>query len=410
MKQKAILLIDMQSFYASVEKVDFPQYKDRPLIVSGDPERRSGIILAACPLAKAYGIVTAEALWQAKEKCPDVIIMKPRMQRYIDVSIEITAIMKKFTDLVEPFSIDEQFMDVTGSQRLFGDPFQIAQKVQSEILRGTGIYARCGIGPNKVLAKMACDNFAKKNDNGIFRLDETNLEKELWPLPIGKLFGVGHKMEYHLRRLAIHDIGRLANYPLEILKKRWGINGEVLWRTAHGIDAAPVTVKTHEKQKAIGHHMTLPRDYEQYEDIKVVLLELCREVARRAGKKKYIGSTVSIGARSADFDNPSGFHSQTKLPFLSNFDMDIYNEGIKIFNKNWDRHPIRSIGVTLSGLQTAEVVQMNLFNDIEKRLRLSEAMGKIENKYGNTALLRASSLMSAGQVFERAKKIGGHYK
>lgn len=157
-----ILLVDMQSFYASVEKAEAPHLKNRPVIVSGDPERRSGVVLAACPLAKRYGVKNAERLWEAQAKCPDAVIVRPRMQRYIDVSVMITELFERYTDLVEPYSIDEQFLDVTGSRRLFGDPFTIAKSIQQAIMREFGIYARVGIGPNKALAKMACDHFAKK--------------------------------------------------------------------------------------------------------------------------------------------------------------------------------------------------------------------------------------------------------
>ncbi len=269
--QRIIFLVDMQSFYASVEKVRDSSLQHQPVIVAGDPERRSGIVLAACPLAKKHGITTAETLGSALYKCPEVQVVRPHMQLYIDVSIQISKIMEQFTDLVEPFSIDEQFMDVTGSRALFGDQFEIAKKVQAKIMMDTGIYARVGIGPNKILAKMACDNFAKKNKDGIFRLDQNNIDK-LWKLSVGKMFGVGSKMKRHLNGMGITTIGGLANFPVKLLRKRWGINGEVLWRSANGIDYSPVTVKTHDQQKAVGHHMTLPRDYNDLDEIKVVLL------------------------------------------------------------------------------------------------------------------------------------------
>lgn len=162
MNERAILLVDMQSFYASVEKVEAPHLENVPLIVSGDPERRSGVVLAACPLAKKRGVQNASRLWEAQEKCPEAVVVRPRMQRYLDVSVMITELLEQYTDLVEPYSIDEQFLDITGSLTLFGSPHEIAQHIQTTIMNQTGIYARVGIGPNKVLAKMACDHFAKK--------------------------------------------------------------------------------------------------------------------------------------------------------------------------------------------------------------------------------------------------------
>ena len=410
MREKVIFLVDIQSFYASVEKVEHPELHHKPVIVSGDPERRSGVVLAACPLAKKWGVQNAERLWEAQQKCPQAIVVRPRMQHYLDVSIQITNILNRFTNLVEVYSVDEQFLDVTASRRLFGDPFSIARNIQKAIQEEVGVYARVGIGPNKVLAKIACDNFAKKNENGLFQLDFDNIKREMWPLPVGKMFGVGSRMNQHLQRMGIRTIGHLANFPLNILKKRWGINGQVLWQTANGIDYSPVTVKTHDQQKAIGHHMTLPRDYDTFQDIKVVLLELSEEVARRSRLKHYMGNTVSVGVRGADFDFPTGFHRQMKLSSPTNFDMDIFRPACRLFQKYWDGSPIRSVGVTLSQLQPANHYQLNLFDFQLKKENINKALDVVYAKYGPTAIIRASSLTEAGQAYHRAEKIGGHYK
>lgn len=409
MMQRIIFLVDMQSFYATVEKVRDSSLQNKPVIVAGDPERRSGIVLAACPIAKKFGITTAETLGTAKLKCPEVAVVRPHMQLYIDVSIQISKIMEQFTDLVEPFSIDEQFMDVTGSQKLFGHQFEIAKKVQKQIMEDTGVYSRVGIGPNKILAKMACDNFAKKHQDGIFRLDKSNID-QLWKLPIENMFGVGRKMKNHLNNLGIFKIGGLAKYPLDLLKKRFGVNGEVLWQTANGIDYSPVSVKTHNQQKAVGHHMTLPRDYKNLEEIKVVLLELCTEVARRCRAKGYMGVTVSCGVRGANFDDPTGFYRQVTLPVPTNYDLDIFNAAFKLLQQFWDHEPIRSLGVSLSKLQPSDHYQIDLFDNYVQKEGLNDAFDAIWNKYGRTALYRASSLTNAGQASERAIKIGGHYK
>ncbi|WP_170007561.1 DNA polymerase IV [Bacillus fonticola] len=408
--EKVILLTDMESFYASVEKADNPKLQGKPVVVSGDPERRSGIILAACPRAKKYGVKTAEALWQAKMKCPGVVVIRPRMQRYIDVSVQITKILEQFTDLVEVFSVDEQFLDISGSLRLFGDDWTIASKVQQAIKSETGVYARVGIGPNKILAKTACDNFAKKNEEGIFKLHHDNFRGHMWPLPIGKMFGVGGRMEKHLQSMRIYTIGDLANCSVSVLTKRWGVNGQVLWQTANGIDHSPVKLGTHSQQKAVGHHMTLPRDYYLLRDIFVVLLELCEEVARRARAKKYRGWTVSVSSRGADFKNPTGFHRQAKLSFATNFGTDIYRVATQLFRKNWDGFPVRSLGVSLSQLEPSETVQLSLFPDSSKKEDLHQAIDAVRGKYGVTSIVRGSSLTSAGQAFARAEKIGGHYK
>lgn len=294
-KEKTIFLIDMQSFYASVEKAAHPEFRNKPLIVAGDPARRSGIVLAACPIAKRYGVKTAERLGEAVRKCPEVVVIRPHMQEYINVSLQISAILERFSDLVEPYSIDEQFMDVTGTLALFGGhPHTVARKVQAAIGRETGVYARIGIGPNKVLAKMACDNFAKHNAQGIFTLDHHNKRDKLWTLSIDKMFGVGSRMNRHLRRLGIHTIGELASFPLERLKQIWGVNGHVLWMTANGYDYSPVNPTTYDLQKGIGHHMTLPRDYEKAEDIRVVLLGINIKICVHKTKKPLIAWKNSV--------------------------------------------------------------------------------------------------------------------
>lgn len=409
--EKVIFLVDMQSFYASVEKADHPELKDYPLIVSGDPERRSGVVLAACPLAKKHGVKNAFRLWEAQMLCPEAVVVRPRMQRYLDVSIKITEILERYTNMVEPYSIDEQFMDLTGSQLLFGTPLEIAKKIQKDIMAETGVRARCGIGPNKVLAKIACDNFSKKNSDGIFELNETNMRQHMWPLPVGAMFHVGSRMEGHLRRLGISTIGRLANYPLEILKKRWGVNGQVIWEIANGIDVSPVSPHSHSGQKAIGHAMTLPRDYEDFEtEIKVILLELSEEVCRRARASGVAGFTVSAGSQGGDYDAPSGFYRQMTLLNPTNSTLEVYHAAKKLFIKFWDGQPVRRLSVNLSNLSSDKIYQLSLFSNNELKRKIGYTMDSIKQRYGSDAIIRAVSLTEAGQAVERSRKIGGHYK
>jgi DNA polymerase-4 len=300
---RVIFLADCQSFYASVEKAAHPEYANKPLVVAGDPERRSGIILAACPIAKRHGVKTAESLREALAKCPDLVVMKPRMQTYIDVSLQITAILEDYTDLVEPYSIDEQFADVTGSVKLFGDPMEIAKAVQSRVLQETGVFTRVGISENKVLSKMCCDNIAKKNETGLFRMTKADLPNVLWKLPLNSMFMIGSRMLAHFHSMNIHTIGDLAQTDLGELKrlmrrkmgKQSDIHAEVLWRIANGHDDSPVDPFTHRAvQKAIGHQMTLPRDYRTLQDIKVVLLGINIKICVHKAKKPLIAWKNSV--------------------------------------------------------------------------------------------------------------------
>ncbi|MBM7839532.1 DNA polymerase-4 [Alkalihalobacillus xiaoxiensis] len=412
-RQKAVFLVDMESFYASIEHVENPQYDGKPLVVSGDPNRRSGVILAACPLAKKKGIRNAERLYEAQQKCPDVVVVKPRMQRYVDVSLEISRILGTFTDQVEPYSIDEQFMDVTGSQRLFGIPHDIAVKVRDEVQRITGIRTRIGIGENKVLAKLACDNFAKKNKSGIYLLSRDTIDLDLWGLPIEDLFGVGRKMAVHFRNMGIRTIGQLAKTDGEHIKKKFGLHGQVLWMSANGVDYSPVTREAHAKRKGFGNGMTLPRDYVKKEEIQVVLLELCEEVCSRARKAGKMGSTVSLSLNGASYVEKRGFHRQMTLPIETNITMELFQAACQLLNRYWDGFPIRRLSIGLTNLQSDQNWQMSLFNDNESRDRLSQigyTMDDIRHKYGKVAIQRASSLTKASQLLDRSKKIGGHYK
>ena len=405
---RTIFLVDMQAFYASVEKVSQPELQNKPVIVAGDPKQRSGIVLAACPLAKTFGVKTAEPLWKAKAKCPELKVVQPHMSLYINISYQITKILEQYSDLVEVYSVDEQFVDVTQTIHLFGTKERMAKQIHDEILDSIGMESRIGIGSNKVLAKMACDNFAKKNKTGIAELNENNLESLLWPLPIDALFGVGSRMRIHLTSMGLHTIGNLAQYPVKWLKKRWGINGEMLWRLANGIDQSPVVPRTHQTQKAIGHHMTLPRDYYTRDEIYVVIKELAEEVARRVRKQNYLGLTVSIQVQSNSFQEKQGFNRQMTLTDPTQLGRVINSVAKKLFDQHWSGYPVRALGISLAQLMPKVERQLSLFDDPTTEEHLALLIDEIKEKYGLTAIMNASSLLKAGQARVRATKIGGH--
>ncbi|WP_248926426.1 DNA polymerase IV [Paenibacillus hamazuiensis] len=409
-KPRVIMMADCQSFYASVEKAAHPEYENRPVVVAADPEFHSGIILAACPIAKQWGITTAERLGEALRRCPELVVVRPRMQEYIDVSLQITKILESFTDLVEPYSIDEQFVDVTGSLRLFGTPLDIAKAMQERIRVETGVYTRIGISENKVLAKMACDNVAKKHPTGLCLMPKTEMERMLWPLPVNKMFMVGSRMTRHLNRMGIYTIGQLAVTPIEKLRKKWGVNGEVLWRIANGIDDSPVDPYTHRQMENIGHNMTLPREYAAWDEIKVVLLELTELACRRCREHGVMGNTVSVGCSGSISGRSSGFHRQMKLPDPTYVTEEVFEAACRLFRKHWDGEPIRRIGVSLDGLTSDQQYQLTLFDNRVQKMALARVTDGIKQKYGDASIMRASSATKAGQAQDRARKIGGHYK
>ncbi|WP_018924393.1 DNA polymerase IV [Salsuginibacillus kocurii] len=401
-----ILLVDMQSFYANLEKVRNPSLASKPIVVAGDPNIRSGVILAACPLAKTWGVETAEPLWQAEQKCSDLVVVRPRMEYYLHASIRIAEVLEGFAARVEPYSVDEIFVDISGSPT----PFALMHDIQQTVERTVGVAARIGCGSSKVLAKMSCDHFAKKHPDGVFQLTEENLKEKLWPRAIEDLFGVGRRMARNLRNIGIRTIGQLARTPVEELRYQWGINGEVLWRHAHGIDDAPVTPDTHIRRQAIGHHMTLPRDYKRWEEIRIVLRELSEEVARRVRANGYSGDLISVSSQGGSEAELEGFQRQFTLPFATDDGQSIYNKAASLFQTHWQGGPVRSLGVSLGHLSSSRTQQLNLLFTIPDRHALNTVRDQITSKYGPAALINAASLQAGGQAKHRAEKIGGHYK
>ncbi|MBB3109522.1 DNA polymerase-4 [Paenibacillus phyllosphaerae] len=417
--KRTVLLADCQSFYASVEKAANPSIRNKPVVVAGDPKRRSGIILAACPTAKAYGVTTAESLRDAVKKCPELVVALPRMRHYIDMSIHITRILESYTELVEPFSIDEQFADVTNSLARFGcNPIELATHIQMRILQETGIYTRIGIAENKILAKIACDIFAKKDpEGGLHEITRDNIS-DLWSHELNKMFGIGTRTMMHLHKIGIRNIGDLAATPLETLKRKMrvllgrnaDIWSEVLWRTANGIDDSPVNPDAFDTQKGIGRQTTLPVDYHTAEDIHVVLLELSALICERSRKKHYQGAVVSVGVQGADFDKPTGFSRQMKLDVPTNLTREVYAAAKQVFEKHWNGLPVRKVWVQLGSLISDEAVQLTLFDDRHRHLVLEQTMDGIRDAYGPTAVFFGSSASRSAQLTNIARKIGGHLK
>jgi len=403
------MLADMESFYASVEIARNPSLRGKPVVVCGDPERRHGIVLAASREAKAFGIKTGMAAGECSRICPGAVFIKPRMQDYLDASLEITRILQRFSDRVSPYSIDEQFLDVTGCEKLFGSPEEMALRMIREIWQQTNLKSRIGIGENPLQAKMACDNFAKKNERGVFRLSLASYPRFAWPLPIRCLFGVGSRMERNFFNIGITRIGHLAALDKEDLKRRWGVNGELLWQNARGIDYSAIEhFSGDEDRKGVGNMVTLPRDYRSREEIQTVLLEITEEVCCRARAMGKAGWVASVYCRGADFDCPTGFSRQLKMPEPTAVTSDVYPFVQKLFYRHWDFRPVRTLGVSLSGLVKFEDYQLSLTENREKKMALSRAMDAVKDRYGAASLFRLSSLDSGGLIFDRAKKIGGH--
>ncbi|QUL53705.1 DNA polymerase IV [Paenibacillus tritici] len=417
-KDRIILLSDCQSFYASVEKAAHPEYKDKPVAV-GDPARMNGIVLAACPIAKSHGVTTASRVGEALTKCRDLVVIRPRMSIYIQVSLLISEIYQGYTDLVEAFSIDEQFLDVTGSLRAFGgDLEEMIHSIQQHVLLSTGVWTRVGIGPSKILAKMA-NNFAKKKTGGTFRLDYDNLETELWPLPVHEMFMVAGRMTKNFYRMGITTIGDIARMELGELKRRMrttmgkqsDIQAEYYWQTARGIDPSPVVTGIRQQMKSVGHGKALRWNlYTRLPEIEVVLLELVIEVCQRARKYRYMGSVVSVAVVETDGNTSNSYSRQATLPEPSSLTHEVAAAAYRLFVDHWSGLPISRLAISISQLTEDSVMQLTLFDDRIRVLGRERAIDQIKARYGSQALIRASSLLESGVALERAQQIGGHYK
>lgn len=392
--ERTILLADMNSFYASVHQSLDPALKNRPVIVAGSEANRHGIVLAASYEAKAMGVKTGMTAREARQACPDGIFIPPRHHLYIHVSAHILKIMKNFTPLVEPFSIDEAFMDITGCQNLFGDPLSTAQLLKKRIYRETGIPCSVGIGPNKLLAKMAA---GMQKPDGLTFLDPQDVKSRLWPLAVRQLFGIGPRYEHHLRYFNIHTIGDLAVFPVEILKKRFGVIGEVMWWSANGVDYSPVDPHSLDTAKSVGHQVTLPRDFRRREEIAVVILELSDMVAWRARRGGYMGKTVTLILKDNNFNWMSRFKT---LKNYSDLPEDLYEAGIILLDRHWPGSPVRMIGLSLSGLTQKGFSQYDIFGRTEKLRKLALACDKIRSRFGENIIKRAASLTESGLLYE----------
>ncbi|KJS18464.1 MAG: DNA polymerase IV [Peptococcaceae bacterium BRH_c4b] len=386
--KRVILLADMNSFFASCHQAIQPELQNKEVVVAGDPQKRTGIVLAASYPAKALGIKTGMALWEARLLCPHGHFFKPDYSLYMDFSSRILGIIRDFTDLVEPFSIDEAFADLTGVRNLWGPPEDIAGALKERIRSEVGVFCSVGMGPNKLIAKMAA---GLQKPNGLTILKTVDdFKRVFWPLPVRKLFGIGPRYEKHLRKYNIHTTGELANFPLDILKKRWGKNGEMLWLCANGMDYSPVVPGSLDVAKSIGQQRTLPRDLRGFREIQVVILELCEMVARRVRQGGYVGRTVSLTLRDTQLNFLSRSQSMAGHTNLAD---DIYLTACKLLQAHWnDSRPVRLVGIALGNLIKNGPIQPDIFGRQERRLSLALACDAIRDRFGEKAITRGISL------------------
>ena len=360
MGTRHILHCDMNCFYASVEMQRHPELRDTPLAVCGSQEERHGIVLTANYIAKPYGVKTGMAIWQAKQRCPQLVTLPPDMDEYIRISRYAREIYEDYTDQVEPFGLDENWLDVTGSVGLYGSPMTIAREISSRIKSELGITASIGVANNKITAKLGSDY---KKPDAITRIEQDNYKEIVYPLPVEDLLYVGPATSKKLRAIGIDTIGRLAECPEELLQRRLGKMGLVLSMFAKGRDVSPVQKTDHiPNVKSVGNSATTPRDLVSEGDVQLMLLLLAESVCSRMRELASRCTVVEIYVRDTELRS---MLRQRKLPAPSCSSQELAEVGLELFRRNyhWER-PIRSIGLRGAGLvEAVGTVQMSLGAD-----------------------------------------------
>ncbi len=388
---RVILHVDMNSFYASVEMAYEPKLKGKPLAIAGNPEERRGIIVTCSYEARKLGVKTTMPVWEAKKLCPQLIVMKPNFERYRMASHGMFDILQRYSDLVEPVSIDEGYVDITESFEL-GTPLEIAEKIQKQILAQMDLPCSIGIAPNRFLAKMASD---MKKPLGITVLRKRDVKQVLWPLPVIEMHGVGKKSAEKLNHHHIFTIGDLAMANDIQLKALLGINGIRLKERANGIDPRPVDPEAASEFKSVGNSTTLPSDIANQHQLLQVLETLAEKVAIRMKRKKVMATSLGITIRYKDRKTIT---RSKKLANPISQQEDLYKESKQIFLKNWNGDSVRLLGVTGSDLieKRQAVKQLDLFSyekDAQKE-PLLETLNQLRLKYGDSIIDRAGEKMT----------------
>ncbi|MBQ4347180.1 MAG: DNA polymerase IV [Firmicutes bacterium] len=389
---RTILHCDCNGFYASVECLFDPSLKDVPMAVCGDAESRHGIILAKNELAKKYDIQTAETIWRAKQKCPKLVLVQPHREAYVKYSGLINKIYEEYTDLVEPFGIDESYLDVTGSRALFGDGKTIADTIRERIKKELGLTISVGVSFNKVFAKLGSDY---KKPDATTVISRENYKEIVWPLPVSALLFVGHSTEEALLRLDIKTIGELALANPFVLEKKLGKAGLMLSRYARAEDNAPVSsVYEHKEAKSIGNSITFKRDLLTADDIRIGIASLSDMVATRLRKHHVKCWTVQIIIKD---DRLKSISRQKTLFAPTNLAMELEKTALELISGNWTAgKPIRMLSVQGSSLvdEKQRFEQLNLFSDDYefrlKREKAEQAIDKIREKFGKDSISTAN--------------------
>lgn len=408
---RQIICIDMKSFYAScialLEELDVMQV---PIAVIANFNQQGSVVLAASPpMTERFHIKTGHRRFDIPNH-PDIRLFEPKMSFFLDMSVAITKLIETFVprEAIHVYSVDECFIDLSGTEALWGPPTETAKAIQQAIYRQFHIYSAVGMGPNMLMAKLALDLEAKQT--GFSRWTYNDIQTKLWPIqPLSKMWGIGSRMEKNLNNIGIFSVGCLAKSNLEQLEQRFGVMGNQLYYHAWGIDHSRLGEPILQGQISFGKGQMLMRDYKSTEEIFVVLLEMCEDVARRTRAAGFVGRTISLGISYSHSAMTKGFFRSKTIDEPTNETLMLYRVCKELFVTHFKGQSVRQISIRLANIEKASSMQLNLFDEgKEKRQSLAYTMDHLRTKYGASAILRAVSYTAAGTALHRQRLVGGH--
>ncbi len=385
---KIILLADMDAFFASVEQQSNPVLKGKPIAVTGAGHRT--VITTSSYEAREFGVRTGMSIYEAKALCPQLILVIGNNDKYTHICATLEKVYLKYTPLVEIYSIDEAFLDITDSHHLFGGPLEAGRMIKREIKERFGINSTIGIGPNKLVAKLASDISKPDGLRWVKAEDTGNLLKDL---PTEELWGIGRKTSGKLKTLGIRTCGELGKAPVGLLRSHFGIIGEKLKALGMGMDSTPVYADSDKdgnpgEIKSIGHSMTLPQDLSGRAEITPGILQLSEKVGARARRHGFVGRTIGLVIRYRSFET---FTRQRRINSPTNDTHRIFQTAMDILDSVRLREPVRLLGITLSGLEQVNH-QLSIFNEQKRRTELLSVMDRLNRKYGPSTLTWAACI------------------
>ena len=387
---RVILHSDMNACYASIEAKLNPALKGIPMAVAGNPANRHGIILAKSEKAKKMGVKTGEPIWQAMSKCPDLTVVPPHYEEYLRHSKMARALYYEYTNQVEPFGLDECYLDVTGSVHLFGSGEEIAEEIRKRMKEEIGISVSVGVSFCKIFAKLGSD---MKKPDATTVISEENFREKVWPLPVRDMVGIGPATERKLNKIGIFTLGDISQAPVNIMKNLLGVNGVYLWQYCNGMDIRPVIDRDHKEAiKSIGNSSTTRRDLNSDEEVLNVLQELSFSVSRRLREAELEAMGVEVFVRNSELQS---FNFSKKINMASQSSIILVREAMELFKEKYRwAFPVRAVGIRAINLRgQGGGNQMDVFLNHEKFQKsedVDDALYKIRKKYGKNSITFAA--------------------